>query len=96
MSVGIFRTRRNALVFVSITALGVSSIITQLTVMRELLSLFAGNELVVGVVLANWLLLTGVGPLIELWNKARFDQEMKQTQKNFREIASSVVELGTS
>jgi spermidine synthase len=61
MSVGIFRTRRNALVFVSITALGVSSIITQLTVMRELLSLFAGNELVIGVVLANWLLLTGVG-----------------------------------
>jgi len=61
MSIGVFRTRRNALVFVSITALGVSSIITQLTVMRELLSLFAGNELVVGVVLANWLLLTGVG-----------------------------------
>ena len=61
MSSGIFRTRQNTLVFVSITALGVSSIMTQLTVMRELLSTFAGNELVVGVVLANWLLLTGVG-----------------------------------
>lgn len=61
MTNGIFRTRRNALVFVSITALGVSSIIAQLTVMRELLGTFAGNELVVGIVLANWLLLTGVG-----------------------------------
>jgi spermidine synthase len=61
MSGGIFGTRRNALVFVSITALGVSSIMAQLTVMRELLGTFSGNELVVGVVLANWLLLTGVG-----------------------------------
>jgi DNA-binding transcriptional regulator/RsmH inhibitor MraZ len=41
-------------------------------------------------------MVAGVGPLIELWNKPRFDQEMKLTQKNFREIASSVVELGTS
>ena len=34
---------------------------TQLTLMRELLSVFSGNELVFGIVLGNWLLLTGIG-----------------------------------
>lgn len=34
---------------------------TQLTLMRELLSVFSGNELVFGIVLGNWLLLTGFG-----------------------------------
>jgi MraZ protein len=39
-------------------------------------------------------MVAGVGPLIELWNKARFDQEIKQTQKNYHDISSQVVELG--
>jgi spermidine synthase len=34
---------------------------TQLTLMRELVSVFAGNELVFGIVLGNWFLLTGIG-----------------------------------
>lgn len=42
-------------------ALGFSAVITQLTLMRELLCVYSGNELVVGVVLGNWLLLTGLG-----------------------------------
>ena len=49
------------IIFFSITALGISSIITQVLVMREFLSVFSGNELVFGVILANWLLLTGIG-----------------------------------
>jgi spermidine synthase len=53
--------RYKKLLFFSITALGISSIITQLTVMRELLSVFQGNELVIGLIFANWLLLTGAG-----------------------------------
>ena len=36
------------LVLVAICALGVSSIITQLVLMRELLCIFSGNELVLG------------------------------------------------
>ncbi|MBW3001494.1 fused MFS/spermidine synthase [Candidatus Woesearchaeota archaeon] len=48
-------------IFFSITALGISSIITQVLVMREFLTLFSGNELVFGIILANWLLLTGIG-----------------------------------
>ncbi len=54
---------RKALV-VSVSALGISSIITQLVVMRELLSVFSGNELIIGVILAVWLLLTGAGAFL--------------------------------
>ena len=41
--------------------LGVSSLISQIIVLRESLAVFSGNELVIGVILANWLLLTGWG-----------------------------------
>ncbi|MDH7503563.1 MAG: fused MFS/spermidine synthase [Verrucomicrobiota bacterium] len=42
-------------------ALGISSVVAQLTLLRELLAAFHGNELALGVFLGNWLLLTGVG-----------------------------------
>lgn len=41
--------------------LGVSAFVTQLVLMRELLAVFAGNELTFGVVLGHWMLLTGLG-----------------------------------
>ena len=50
--------------FWAISALGVSAFITQLTLMRELLCVFSGNELILGIVLGSWLLLTGVGSLV--------------------------------
>jgi len=53
--------KREKLLFYSITALGISSIITQIILIREFLSVFYGNELVFGIILANWLLLTGIG-----------------------------------
>ncbi|MBL7134924.1 MAG: fused MFS/spermidine synthase [Phycisphaerae bacterium] len=34
---------------------------TQLTLMRELLCVFSGNEMIFGIILACWLLLTGIG-----------------------------------
>jgi spermidine synthase len=48
---------------VSFTAisLGVTSLVTQIILLREFLSVFFGNELVIGVLLANWMLLTGLG-----------------------------------
>jgi len=52
-------TRR--LVLFAIFALGVSCVMTQLALMREMLSAFAGNEMVLGVVLGLWLLLMGLG-----------------------------------
>ena len=41
--------------------LGLSAFLTQVTLMRELLSAFAGNELILGIALGAWLLLTGIG-----------------------------------
>lgn len=36
----------------------------------------------------------GVGPWIELWDKAGFDQELARTQAQFDEIAGAAVERG--
>jgi spermidine synthase len=49
------------ILFLAVTAFGVSAFMTQLTLMRELLAAFSGNELIFGVVLGNWMLLTGIG-----------------------------------
>jgi spermidine synthase len=46
---------------VSAFLLGSTSIIAQITLLREFLSVFNGNELVIGLVLANWMVLTGIG-----------------------------------
>lgn len=45
----------------AVFALGVSSVVTQLALLREMLCAFSGNELVLGIILGNWLLLTGLG-----------------------------------
>ena len=41
--------------------LGMLAIINQLVFIREFISVLAGNELILGVVMANWLLITGWG-----------------------------------
>lgn len=51
----------------AVFALGVSCVITQLALMREMLGVFAGNELVLGVALGNWLLLMGLGAAMGRW-----------------------------
>ena len=45
----------------AVVVLGFSAIVTQTILVREFLSVFSGNELVIGVVLANWMILTGFG-----------------------------------
>ena len=45
-------------------ALGLTSMTTQVVLLRELISVFYGNELVIGVMLANWMALTGIGALL--------------------------------
>ncbi len=46
---------------ISLFILGFTSIITQIILLREFLSIFNGNELITGIILANWMLLTGLG-----------------------------------
>ncbi len=54
-------SRKKNAILISVTCLGISSIICQIVMVREFLNLFTGNELVLGLVLGNWLFLTGVG-----------------------------------
>lgn len=44
-----------------VVALGFSAFVTQVVLMRELVAVLAGNELIYGIVLGAWLLLTGLG-----------------------------------
>jgi spermidine synthase len=48
----------------SILVLGIGEILTQLVLVREFLSVFYGNELVIGLLLANWLLISGIGSYV--------------------------------
>ncbi len=41
--------------------LGLTTIAAQIVLLREFLSFFYGNELILGLILANWMLLTGLG-----------------------------------
>ncbi|MDL1959974.1 MAG: hypothetical protein LWX01_11670 [Deltaproteobacteria bacterium] len=47
--------------WVCLIALGTSSVSVQLIMIREVMSTFGGNELVIGLVLGVWLLFTGLG-----------------------------------
>jgi spermidine synthase len=59
--------------------LGFISISTQIILLRELLSVYYGNELVIGIILTNWMMLTGVGAYIgKLSEKIKASLKMLQ------------------
>jgi spermidine synthase len=43
---------------------GAAIVITQVVLLREFLNIFSGNELVIGVILCNWMLLTAAGAIL--------------------------------
>jgi predicted membrane-bound spermidine synthase len=47
-----------------VIATGISSVVTQLLTIREFLTQFQGNEIVIALILFNWLILGGIGTLI--------------------------------
>ena len=49
---------------ISAFMLGSTTIIAQILLLREFLTVFSGNELVIGLVLANWMILTGIGAFL--------------------------------
>jgi spermidine synthase len=53
-------TSEKAIFWVVITT-GISSVVTQLYTIREFLTLFAGNEFVIALIIFNWLVLGGTG-----------------------------------
>ncbi len=52
---------RLPILLLAVCSFGFSALMTQLALMRELVSAFSGNELIFGIVLGNWMLLTGIG-----------------------------------
>ncbi len=64
MSSFIRHKRLTVAVFFSVVTLGISSIIAQITLTRELLTVCGGSELVIGYALSVWMLLTGLGALL--------------------------------
>jgi spermidine synthase len=49
---------------VAILAMGFSGLVAEILLLRELLIVFSGNELCIGVILANWLILEAAGSLL--------------------------------
>jgi spermidine synthase len=58
------RLEIEARMILSVVAVGISSTVTQIILLREFLSVFYGNELVIGIILANWMMLTGFGSFL--------------------------------
>jgi spermidine synthase len=55
-----------------VVATGISSVVTQLLTIREFLTQFQGNEIVIALVLFNWLILGGLGTLSARFTAGRF------------------------
>jgi spermidine synthase len=51
-------------IFFALILLGITAIITQVILIRELFIVFSGNELSIGIILANWLILEAAGSFI--------------------------------
>jgi len=48
----------------ALIALGISSLISQIIYIREFLNVFFGNELIFGIILASWMILTAGGAFL--------------------------------
>jgi spermidine synthase len=56
---------------ISIIILGITSLVTQIIMLREFMNVFYGNELIMGIVLANWMLINGIGAYLGKYLKFR-------------------------
>ncbi len=65
-------------IFSALFGLGFISIATQIYLLREFLYVFQGNELVFGIVLTTWMLISGFGAFI-----GRFAQQIKDRESFF-------------
>ena len=50
-----------------VIATGISSVVTQLLIIREFLAQFQGNEFIIALILFNWLVLGGIGTILARW-----------------------------
>ncbi|TVQ00143.1 MAG: spermine synthase, partial [Balneolaceae bacterium] len=67
----------NQRVRIAVIVMGFSGLIAEIFLLRELLIVFSGNELSIGIILANWLLLEAVGCF---WPGRMIDQTEKKIE----------------
>jgi len=48
----------------AVILLGFIAFVTQVILLREFLTFFSGNELIIGIILATWMILTGLGAFL--------------------------------
>jgi spermidine synthase len=70
----------------SVFVVGLTTIVTQIVLLRNFLSVFSGNELIIGVVFSNWMLITAIG--------AYFSKFIRFKEFNVRLIFFSHLLLG--
>lgn len=72
----------------AVTALGLSAVITQITVIREFINILEGNEIVLGVLFSFWLLYSGAGAWL-----AKFIRKETRRRASFQVCLFSVALL---
>jgi len=65
-------------IFIAALTLGLSGLVAEILLLRELLIVFSGNELCIGIILANWLILEAFGSYI-LGRKAETSRNQLET-----------------
>ena len=65
-----------------VIATGISSVVTQLLTLREVLTQFQGNEIVIALTLFNWLCLGGLGTFLA---RAAAGQQRQQHQRRYQQ-----------
>ena len=78
--------------FYAVIALGFSSVVTQIIYIREFLNVFYGNELIFGIILASWMILTAAGAYL-----GKFSKRIKRRERYMvvLQIFSAVLPLFT-
>lgn len=59
------KTSNSPITLIVITT-GISSVVTQLLIIREFLAQFQGNEFIIAMILFNWLIISGIGTLLAI------------------------------
>ncbi len=72
----------------AVTALGLSAVITQITVIREFINILEGNEIVLGLLFSFWLLYSGAGAWL-----AKFIRKETRRRTSFQVCLFSVALL---
>jgi len=57
-------SHHQTILIAAVVVVGIASIVTQIVFLREFLTVFCGNELIIGIVMANWMVLTAAGAFL--------------------------------